>query len=200
MNLVPDPFALDWDALSETEMKRLVVQLEKTRNDLRSDLREMEWRLDKEGREYHHYEDFCKLYRSEILNLNRRLDMLSKNGMLPGNLNLNFSVSNSTSASNSFPSTGQHTPGSPRKNTSSLSPPIGRRMKNNNPGSVSPTRKMRPSLREPGSPTKSIDPKLGAPRKTAGVRNLPKIEKKGSKPGSRKLSKDGGASSGAAAG
>ena len=56
--------------------------------------REMEWRLDKEGREYHHYEDFCKLYRSEILNLNRMLDMLSKNGMLPGNLNLNFSVSN----------------------------------------------------------------------------------------------------------
>ena len=29
-----------------------------------------------------------------------------------------------------------------------------------------------------GSPTKSIDPKLGAPRKTAGVRNLPKIDKK----------------------
>ena len=29
-----------------------------------------------------------------------------------------------------------------------------------------------------------------------GVRNLPKIEKKGSKPGSRKLSKDGGASGG----
>jgi hypothetical protein len=29
--------------------------------------------------------------------------------------------------------------------------------------------KMRPNLREPGSPTKSIDPKLGAPRKTAGT-------------------------------
>jgi hypothetical protein len=39
MNPLPDPFALDWDALSETEMKRLVGQLEKTRNDLRSDLR-----------------------------------------------------------------------------------------------------------------------------------------------------------------
>ena len=39
LNLLPDPFALDWDALSETEMKRLVGQLEKTRNDLRSDLR-----------------------------------------------------------------------------------------------------------------------------------------------------------------
>lgn len=57
-------------------------------------IREMEWRLDKEGREYHHYEDFCKLYRAEILNLNRMLDTLSKNGMLPSNLNLNFSLSN----------------------------------------------------------------------------------------------------------
>ena len=34
----------------------------------------------------------------------------------------------------------------------------------------------------------------------SGVRNLPKIEKKGSKPGSRKLSKDGGTSGGGAAG
>ena len=39
INLLPDPFALDWDALSETEMKRLVGQLEKTKGDLRSDLR-----------------------------------------------------------------------------------------------------------------------------------------------------------------
>ena len=70
----------------------------------------------------------------------------------------------STSASNSFPSTGQHTPGSPRK-ASSLSPPIGRRMKKDYPGS--PTRKVRGSI---GSPTKSIDPKLGAPRKTAGTK------------------------------
>ena len=40
----------------------------------------------------------------------------------------------------------------------------------------SPTRR----IKGPISPTKSIDPKLGAPRKTAGVRNLPKIEKKAS--------------------
>ena len=46
----------------------------------------MEWRLDKEGREYHHYEDFCKLYRAEILNLNRMIDTLMRNGMLPSNL------------------------------------------------------------------------------------------------------------------
>jgi hypothetical protein len=34
MNPVPD-MLLDWDKLSETELKRLVSQLEKTRNDLR---------------------------------------------------------------------------------------------------------------------------------------------------------------------
>ena len=53
----------------------------------------MEWRLDKEGREYHHYEDFCKLYRAEILNLNRMLDTLTKKGMLPSNLQLPLSMS-----------------------------------------------------------------------------------------------------------
>ena len=31
LNPLPDPFALDWDNLSETEMKRLVGQLEKTK-------------------------------------------------------------------------------------------------------------------------------------------------------------------------
>ncbi len=48
-------------------------QLEKTRNDLQSDLLDMEWRLDHEGKEFHHFDDFCQLYRAEILNLNRTL-------------------------------------------------------------------------------------------------------------------------------
>jgi hypothetical protein len=52
----------------------------------------MEWRLDKEGREYHHYEDFCKLYRVEILNLNRTLDALMRSGMLPSNLQFPISA------------------------------------------------------------------------------------------------------------
>ena len=52
---------------------------------LQSDLREMQWRLDKEGREFHHYDDFCQLYRAEILNLNRILDTLVRNGVLPSN-------------------------------------------------------------------------------------------------------------------
>ena len=64
-------------------MKRLVGQLDKTRSDLESDLREMQRRLEKEGREFHHYDDFCRLYRAEILNLNRTLDALARNGILP---------------------------------------------------------------------------------------------------------------------
>ena len=51
----------------------LSKQLEKTRNDLQSDLLDMEWRLDHEGKEFHHFDDFCQLYRAEILNLNRTL-------------------------------------------------------------------------------------------------------------------------------
>jgi hypothetical protein len=40
MEPLPDSFFLDWDNLSETELKRLVIQLEKTRNELKSDLKE----------------------------------------------------------------------------------------------------------------------------------------------------------------
>ena len=45
----------------------------------------MQCRLDKEGKEFHHYDDFCQLYRAEILNLNRILDALVRNGVLPSN-------------------------------------------------------------------------------------------------------------------
>jgi hypothetical protein len=43
--LFPDPFMMDWDSLSENELKRLVAQLEKTRNDVLLDLREAQLRL-----------------------------------------------------------------------------------------------------------------------------------------------------------
>ena len=43
--LFPDPFMMDWDSLSETELKRLVSQLEKTRNDVALDYREAQLRL-----------------------------------------------------------------------------------------------------------------------------------------------------------
>ena len=71
------------DSLSETEMKRLVGQLEKTKGDLNLQLREAEGKLDMEGKEYHHYDDFCKVYKSQILNLNRTLDSLVRNGTIP---------------------------------------------------------------------------------------------------------------------
>ena len=43
--LFPDPFMMDWDSLSETELKRLVSQLEKTKNDVTLDLREAQLRM-----------------------------------------------------------------------------------------------------------------------------------------------------------
>ncbi len=89
---LPDPFSLDWDNLSETELKRLVGQLEKTRSDLRSDLREMEFRLDKEGREFHHHDDFFRMYLAEIKNLDRILASLVHNDIIPVWLHLPWAV------------------------------------------------------------------------------------------------------------
>ena len=43
-SLMPDAFMLDWDNLSETELKRLVAQLEKTKNDVMLDLRDAQVR------------------------------------------------------------------------------------------------------------------------------------------------------------
>lgn len=79
---IHDPYSFDWDNLSETELKRLVIQLEKTRNDLKSDLKEMQWKLDKEGKEFHHHDSFGTMYQAEIKNLNRVLESLMKNGMI----------------------------------------------------------------------------------------------------------------------
>jgi len=64
---LPDSFFLDWDNLSETELKRLVIQLEKTRNDLKSDLKEAGYRLDKEGKDYHHSDKFYRLINCLII-------------------------------------------------------------------------------------------------------------------------------------
>ena len=80
---MPDPLSLDWENLSETELKRLVGQLEKTKGDLQSDLQEMQWRLDKEGKEFHHFDGFAQMYNAEIKNLNRILDSLVRTGMIP---------------------------------------------------------------------------------------------------------------------
>ena len=106
-----------------------------------------------------------------------------------------------TSASNSFPSTGHHTPGSPLKSNPPVptdlgSPTLGRKFGQKNMGkrdfyqpSTSPT-KLRALRKELPSPTKSIDPKLGPVRKTAGARNLPKIDKKSVNGGSKSGKKD----------
>ena len=187
MQAMPDPFSLDWDNLSETELKRLVGQLEKTRNDLQSDLREMQRRLEKEGREFHHYDDFCRLYRAEILNLNRTLDALARNGVLPSSF-MYGQLSQSGSLNSSLSSTGSHTPGigmfggSPKKTLNSMSPPTSRKRDPMSP-TKSPT-KPRPKFLDPNA---RIDPKLGPRRNPANIRNLPKIERKAEKKSEKKL-------------
>ena len=35
----------------------------------RSDIIDVEYRLDKEGKEFHHYEDFAQMYRAEVFTL-----------------------------------------------------------------------------------------------------------------------------------
>ena len=64
-------------------MKRLVGQLEKTRSDLNMQLHEAQGKLDKEGIDYHHFDDFYKDYKSQILNLNRTIDLLVRSGTIP---------------------------------------------------------------------------------------------------------------------
>jgi len=195
---LPD-MLLNWDNLSEVEMKRLVMQLEKTRNDLKSDNREMEYRLDMEGQEFHRHNEFRKAYRAEVKGLTRTLDQLQKHGAtqgvpwpgLPGN-NINaVPFSGGTSGGiGDMPTPGGYMPGTyppSRKFTeivtsptasrkfSGFSPPPGRKMMN----SRSPSPNKSPvKNRKVAQDIPKFNPKLGAPRKTAGVRNLPKIEGK----------------------
>ena len=48
----------------------------------------MEWRLDKEGKDFHHFDDFCRMYTAEIKNLDRILDSLTRTGMIPTGLQM----------------------------------------------------------------------------------------------------------------
>ena len=70
MTRVPGPDVQKYPGI---KFKFPSFQLERTRSDIQSDLLDMEWRLDHEGKEFHHFDDFCQLYRAEILNLNRTL-------------------------------------------------------------------------------------------------------------------------------
>jgi len=220
INQVPD-MLLDWDKLSETELKRLVSQLEKTRNDLRSDISDVEYRLDKEGKEYHHHEEFAQMYRAEVKSLTRTLDQLQRHGAqigvplpgLPGSgSNLKdqqlYSANGMGSDGNtpggwmpgSYPMSRKHSelirsPSPTRKR--SPSPPPRRTSKTSKSPSVSNKSSSQqspsPSRKVVENGTTKIDPKLGTQRKTAGVRNLPKLDRSSRR--TDKDSKNGRASS-----
>jgi len=53
------------------------------RNDVLLELRDAQLLLDYEGRTFHHFDYFCQLYQTEIICLNRMLETLFKNGLLP---------------------------------------------------------------------------------------------------------------------
>ncbi|XP_013780204.2 coiled-coil domain-containing protein 169-like isoform X1 [Limulus polyphemus] len=57
---------LDLDSLSENQLLRYLKQLEKDRNILYNELRDTEWKLDQESKEFHKYNDTRKAYMTEI--------------------------------------------------------------------------------------------------------------------------------------
>ncbi|CAM1320179.1 CCDC169 (predicted) [Pycnogonum litorale] len=69
---------LDFDTLSEPELARLVKQLEKDRNALYNELRDTEWKLDKESKAFHSYNEVRNAYLTEIHEALMNLEMLQK--------------------------------------------------------------------------------------------------------------------------
>ncbi|KAG1651281.1 Coiled-coil domain-containing protein 169 [Nymphon striatum] len=69
---------LDLDNLSEPELARLAKQLEKDRNALYNELRDTEWKLDKESKAFHGFNEVRKAYMTEINEALMNLEMLHK--------------------------------------------------------------------------------------------------------------------------
>ncbi|CAG7785402.1 unnamed protein product, partial [Allacma fusca] len=53
----PEAMNFNLEALNEPELLRLVKHLERMRNDVFSTLRDTEWKLDKESKEFHHFDE-----------------------------------------------------------------------------------------------------------------------------------------------
>ncbi|CAB4054353.1 AGAP [Lepeophtheirus salmonis] len=174
---LPNSFALDWDTLSETELKRLVMELEKTKNDIISDLREVEWKMDKEGRDFHHYDDFVQSYFAEIKNLNRTIDTLIQKGLLPADYHWKNGSTITTAIGEQMIKT--KAPGNRKVSSNALSPPLGKRRisayEQAQKAKLIDFNSSAESSARNSARTRSMDPKLGPIRKTATVRNLPKI-------------------------
>ncbi|XP_069159535.1 uncharacterized protein [Procambarus clarkii] len=66
----------DLDLYNEFELLRLVKSLEKERNNLYSDLRNLSWVLDNHSKEYHHLKELIRAYTGDLTIVNRSLEHL----------------------------------------------------------------------------------------------------------------------------
>ncbi|XP_018494549.2 coiled-coil domain-containing protein 169 [Galendromus occidentalis] len=67
---------LDLDSFSEAQLARCLRQLEKDRDNLRSDVRDLEWRLDQESKAFHKFDETRKAYQTEIRDAMTNLEAL----------------------------------------------------------------------------------------------------------------------------
>ncbi|XP_022654749.1 coiled-coil domain-containing protein 169-like isoform X1 [Varroa destructor] len=67
---------LELDTLSEAQLLRCLRQLEKERDNLCSDIKDHEWRLDQESKAFHKFDEARKTYHTEIHDAMANLDTL----------------------------------------------------------------------------------------------------------------------------
>lgn len=85
----PEAMNFNLDALNEAELLRLVKHLERMRNDYYSTLRDTEWKLDKESKEFHHFDEMRRVYKADLKHANQTIErmrlstVLDPSGMSP---------------------------------------------------------------------------------------------------------------------
>jgi hypothetical protein len=72
----PEAKKYNLDSLNEPELLRLVKHLERTRNGLYSSMRDMEWKLDKEAKEFRHFDEIRRNVRSDLKQVNHTLERM----------------------------------------------------------------------------------------------------------------------------
>lgn len=60
--------------------------LERMRNDFYSTLRDTEWKLDKESKEFHHFDEMRRVYKTDLKHANAQIERLKLTVMDPSGL------------------------------------------------------------------------------------------------------------------
>ncbi|XP_059483564.1 uncharacterized protein LOC132201420 [Neocloeon triangulifer] len=144
----PKTMNFDLDLLTETELIRLVKRLERQRTDMYSTLRNLEWRLDREGREHQRLAEMKTMQQAELYHYTKTLDRLNKQSQR-ATINSNFAPSIKLISDPKLPP------------LDIVQPPAS----TSKWGQSSETKR-------------TFNPNKGPIRRTAGVRNLPKLQDK----------------------